>query len=101
LGTFPAHTPPQTEDGLPQTGRLSRKTVVLQGFCLTHEVDNRALATRSPRLKGLRPRERMGLMARSGHPDIAQIAPSPEASPHNASERQTLCNPRKHIASLR
>jgi hypothetical protein len=101
LRTFLARTFLQTEGCMPQTGGLLGKIMTLQGFCLADELFNRALTPRSPRVEGLCPSERMRVMAHSGHQSIVQVAPSLEASPHNASKRRTSCDPGKPIASLR
>jgi hypothetical protein len=100
LGAFPARILPQTQDRIAQTGSLFG-IMLIQSFCLADEICNRAITPRSPRVEGLCPSERIGLMARSGHHSIVQVAPSLEASPHNASKQGTSCYPGKHIASLR
>jgi hypothetical protein len=99
LGTFLARTPPQAESRVPQTRSLLGQTVTLQSFCLANELCNRALAARSPGVEGLRPSEKMRLTVRFGHRDIVQVAPSLEASRHNASERRTSCDPGKLTAT--
>jgi hypothetical protein len=90
--TFLARTFLQTEDCIPQTGGLLGKIMTLQSFGVADELFNRALTPRSPRVEGLCPSERMRLMARSGHQSVVQVAPSLEASPHNASKRRTSCD---------